>query len=137
MMMSIACSDDTKAGAGEKCGKPEDCAMGLQCGTDFKCIDPEKAAHEAMISKSKNTEIRMNEIKNAIDIYRVTHRGQLPDKLRDLTHPKKGVATLKDVQDDFGKEIKYRRHSGKRYDLVSAGPDGLFGTDDDIGVDGP
>ena len=25
---------------GEKCGKVEDCAVGLTCGDDFKCFDP-------------------------------------------------------------------------------------------------
>ena len=37
----IACSSGVGTQqAGQKCGKPEDCAVGLKCGDDFTCIDP-------------------------------------------------------------------------------------------------
>ncbi len=40
-----------KAQLGDKCGKPEDCAVGLQCGAHFKCFDPSKTPNQPVITQ--------------------------------------------------------------------------------------
>jgi len=42
--VAVACLAACKAGKGEPCAKPEDCASGLSCSlNDFKCFSPSEA----------------------------------------------------------------------------------------------
>ena len=70
--------------------------------------------HKVLVGqrKIKTTEIKMNEAKKAVSTYTVNYRG-LPDKLSELTNPKKGPALIRDTTDDFGNEFKYE-HAGRR-----------------------
>lgn len=75
---------------------------------------------------------------NAALTYSMKH-GKLPKELKDLVVAKGdelpamkgGKGALKDP---WGNEYKYEK-KGKAYSVTSAGPDGQFGTDDDIGSD--
>ena len=58
-----------KAGEGEKCGKPEDCATGLQCGKNWTCFDPsqvESRAKKTRESKEAKVLARANELQKTL-----------------------------------------------------------------------
>jgi general secretion pathway protein G len=96
-------------------------------------------------SKVKTTKIKMGTIKTALSQYKVNH-GEYPggDGLKKLLNPPEGMkAYLKGKstpKDDFGNPIIYKANSGSNgapFELISKGPDGQIGTDDDIKITGP
>ena len=73
-------------------------------------------------------------IEQACDIFAMRHNGKLPDTLEELTQgtdDKPGLLKESALNDPWGTPFQYTRQ-GKRVKIVSAGPDGDFGTDDDI-----
>lgn len=76
-------------------------------------------------------------ISTAIDLYE-TDNGRLPDSLQNLmtkgSEPNWNGPYLRkaeSLRDPWGNEFQYSRQ-GNTYTVVSAGPDGAFGTADDI-----
>lgn len=76
-------------------------------------------------------------ISTAIDLYE-TDNGRLPDSLQNLltkgSEPNWNGPYLRkaeSLRDPWGNEFQYTR-SGNSYTVVSAGPDGAFGTADDV-----
>ena len=106
----------------------------------------------------KRTKIMMNSVKTALNQYKVNY-GKYPEQatgLMALVFPPDGIdmskklkmynlkadppfIRVKKVPDDpWGTAIIYRSGIGKApFTLVSKGPDGLLGTEDDIKVVGP
>lgn len=78
-------------------------------------------------------------IDDAVITYKLKHNGKLPSSLTALIDDsgdnepilKGGEGAL---QDPWGTDYKIET-KGKKYAIVSAGPDGQFGTDDDIRSD--
>ena len=72
-------------------------------------------------------------IEVACQMYNMKHGGKYPSQLSELQEGDDDNPPLIDggIEDPWGNEIKYER-KGKRIYLTSAGPDGDFGTEDDI-----
>jgi hypothetical protein len=64
-----------------------------------------------------------------IALYKGQH-GKLPDALGDLGKPSQ--TNMFFVSDPWGAKFKYTKHGDDHFELTSAGPDGEFGTSDDI-----
>ena len=64
-----------------------------------------------------------------IALYKGQH-GKLPDALSDLGKPSE--KNLFFVTDPWGTKFKYTKLGDDHFELTSAGPDGEFGTSDDI-----
>ncbi len=75
---------------------------------------------------------RMHRLKTVLD--ERLERGPLPITLTELVtaHP---PAERVPIQDSWRREMRLIRHSDRVYQLRSAGPDGVFGSSDDIVVD--
>ena len=77
-------------------------------------------------------------IKEAVATYYMNKK-KLPDNLRQLVEGTDDDPPILDggdgvLIDPWDNEYKYEKH-GKRYTILSAGPDGDFGTEDDISSD--
>ena len=72
-------------------------------------------------------------IEAACILYNMEHGGKYPSQLSDLQKGDDGNPPLLEgeINDPWGNEIKYEK-KGKRIRLVSFGPDGKEGTDDDL-----
>ncbi len=73
----------------------------------------------------------------ALQMYNIKHPGKYPDSLEELTAETDDEEALLegDYVDPWGNELKYEkppRGSKKRPIITSAGPDGEFGTEDDL-----
>ncbi|XZE51583.1 type II secretion system major pseudopilin GspG [Planctomycetaceae bacterium SH139] len=91
------------------------------------------------------TRISIEGLEQAIELYSIDHEGLAPSSAEGLgaltARPGKDPSWrgpyLADVPlDAWGEAFQYRMpgtHNRDGYDLVSAGPDHAFGTDDDIG----
>ena len=92
-------------------------------------------------AKIKTTKLKINNVKSALEQYKVDF-GDYPSQgegLRALISPPEGNPPyLKDKtvpKDDFGNELMYfnpSRHGGGPFEIMSKGPDGSEGTEDDI-----
>lgn len=90
---------------------------------------------QAQISAAKGS---IGAISTAIDLYE-TDNGTLPDNLNNLVN--KGsepnwngpyVKKAESLTDPWGTEFQYTKQNNGIYTLVSAGPDGNFGSSDDV-----
>ena len=73
-------------------------------------------------------------IEQALQIYSMSHSGKFPDSLEELTQgtdDKPGLLKEGMLNDAWGTAFQYTRQ-GKRFKIVSAGPDFEFGGEDDI-----
>ena len=89
------------------------------------------AAKDASISTA---ETQMANIARSVDLYALKNRGRLPDNLDQLTEPNKrtGEPILERIPaDPWGNDYGYRREE-RRYWILTWGPDGLDGTQDDF-----
>jgi hypothetical protein len=77
------------------------------------------------------TRANMQVLQRIIASYIATE-GQPPAGLQDL---RSAGMLAGSVRDAWGREIRYERRSDSSFRLTSAGPDGIFGTADDIRVD--
>lgn len=92
-------------------------------------------------AKIKTTKLKINNVKSALEQYKVDF-GDYPSQgegLRALISPPEGNPPyLKDKtppKDDFGNELMYfspARHGSGPFEIISKGPDGQEGTEDDI-----
>ncbi len=73
-------------------------------------------------------------IDQAIKAYKI-RTDRLPKSLEDLTKgindDEEGFLDANGLKDAWGNPFEYKV-TGKKYTIVSAGPDGVFGTDDDL-----
>ena len=80
----------------------------------------------------------VNNIKGAVTSYYLKYK-KYPTDLKDLVkEDSDGVAVLEGgegaLEDQWGSEFKYER-KGSKITIISAGPDGEFGNDDDVRSD--
>ena len=104
-----------KAGEGDKCGKPEDCATGFQCGKDWTCFDPSKA--EMRAKKAREAKEAMNSATHSLARVRELQT-TLVKSLND-GDPKLGLSTWPtfdafDKAWDCGKSLLRSRLKGNR-----------------------
>ena len=73
-------------------------------------------------------------VDDALVTYNSKHGGKYPDTLDVLTQETDDADAILQggIEDPWGNELKYEKRGKKRPLLTSAGPDGEFGTDDDI-----
>ena len=74
-------------------------------------------------------------VETALNMYSMKHGGKYPDSLEALTQETEEEEALLqgDYVDPWGNELKYEKPSGKKRPIIiSAGPDGEFGNEDDI-----
>lgn len=71
---------------------------------------------------------------SAIELYALEHNDQFPESLEDLVNGEKTY--VRDLNNDpWGNRYVYKKpgdYHKKSYDLLSMGPDGELGTEDDI-----
>ena len=79
--------------------------------------------------KAKQVSQLMNMNAGQIALYKGQH-GKLPDALGDLGKPSE--KNLFFTTDPWGTKFKYAKLGDDHFELTSAGPDGKFGTSDDI-----
>ena len=85
-------------------------------------------------ARISTTRALINNVDVAVKSYNMKH-GKYPESLDALTQEQAdGSEPLLEGEpvDPWGNELKYERQSKKRPIITSAGPDGEFGTDDDI-----
>lgn len=78
--------------------------------------------------------MQMANIAGAVNLWTLKHR-RLPDRLEQLieTDPGTGEALLEVLPPDpWVSAYEYRRLDASKFQIVSAGKDGIFGTDDDL-----
>jgi hypothetical protein len=82
-------------------------------------------------SKIKLTKVNLESLSHEVLAY-VSEGQDLPENLEALRkfHPTAGS-----LPDAWGRKIRYERLSDESFRLLSAGPDGVFGTPDDIVMD--
>jgi hypothetical protein len=98
-----------------------------------KVAKDDKGGLEIMVDKYLQakidlTGVNLEALSREVLSYAADGRG-LPEKLGDLRkfHPTAGS-----LPDAWGKTIRYEKLSDESFRLTSAGPDGAFGTKDDI-----
>lgn len=89
---------------------------------------------EARIASAR---VQLKNVEEALVGYQMKHGGKYPDTLEVLTQESDDADALLQGGEDalidpFGTQIKYVQRGRKRPLLTSAGPDGDFGTEDDI-----
>ena len=73
-------------------------------------------------------------IEQAVQIFAMRHNGKLPDSLEELTvgtDDAPGLLKEGALADSWGTPFQYTK-TGKKFKVVSAGPDGEIGTEDDL-----
>lgn len=83
--------------------------------------------NESKLSIARNETIK---VQNLVEMYMVTKRSKCPKNMQDLVSA--GIAT-KVSKDPWGKEYTIKCPGEKMaVDIISSGPDGELGNDDDI-----
>lgn len=80
------------------------------------------------------TRASITQIEQAVQIFAMKHNGKLPDALEELTagtDDEPGLLKEGAVNDSWGTTFGYSK-AGKKFKIVSAGPDCEMGTEDDI-----
>jgi len=80
------------------------------------------------------TRTKIGDIEQGVQIFAMGHGGKLPDSLEELTVGKDGEdGILKPgaLVDAWGTPFTYSKQ-GQKFTITSAGPDGNFGTEDDL-----
>lgn len=85
-------------------------------------------------ARKQATRTSITAIEQSVQIFAMRHNGKLPDTLEELTqgtddHP--GLLKENALNDSWGSPFSYTKQ-GKKFKVVSAGPDLETGTDDDI-----
>ena len=80
-------------------------------------------------AKTKITDADLYTIRNAIEMYRVDHSGQLPKDLKQLI-ASGDLSGNQSLKDPWGTEYD-SKVVGNQFFIISAGPDKVKGTDDD------
>lgn len=77
-----------------------------------------------VMQKQVETHAALQQADVQIEQYRAEHENALPET-------DEGQALIAECTDGWGNALKYER-KGEEFDLISAGPDGRFGTPDDV-----
>ncbi len=107
------------------------------CGPSAEELrEQERLAEKRQKERIVRTQETIAEIGQAITVWSLDHSGKFPDELAVLTvgegDEKPLIEGGKDALNDaWGNPIGYERR-GKRFKLVSSGPDGRLDTSDDI-----
>ena len=80
-------------------------------------------------AKLKITDADLSTIRNAIEMYRVDHNGQLPNNLNDLIKDN-DLSGNQSLKDPWGSDYD-SKVVGDQFFIISAGPDKVMGTADD------
>jgi len=80
------------------------------------------------------TRALIKSVDDALVTYNSKHSGSYPNSLDELTQETEDADAILQggIEDPWGNPLKYEKRGKKRPLLTSAGPDGEFGTDDDI-----
>ncbi|MDD2460902.1 MAG: type II secretion system protein GspG [Kiritimatiellia bacterium] len=85
-------------------------------------------------ARRQATRTSITAIEQAVQIFAMRHNGKLPDSLDELTagtDDKPGLLKEGALNDSWGTPFQYTK-TGKKFKIVSAGPDGEIGGEDDI-----
>ncbi len=85
-------------------------------------------------ARRQATRTSITAIEQAVQIFAMRHNGKLPDQLEELTvgtDDAPGLLREGAINDSWGTPFTYTK-TGKKFKIVSAGPDGETGTEDDI-----
>ena len=87
--------------------------------------------NEARVASAR---VQIKNVEEALVTYNMKHGGKYPDSLEPLTQETDDEDALLQggIEDPWGNQLKYEKRGKKRPLITSAGPDGDFGTDDDI-----
>jgi general secretion pathway protein G len=80
------------------------------------------------------TRTSIAEIEKACQIYSMQHNGKFPNAIEELTastDDKEGLLKEGNITDAWGTQFQFTK-TGKKIKITSAGPDGEFGTADDL-----
>ena len=80
------------------------------------------------------TRTKIGDLEQAVQIFAMAHGGKLPDSLEELTVGKDdddGIVKEGALVDAWGTPFNYTKQ-GRKFTITSAGPDGEFGTGDDL-----
>lgn len=106
-----------KAGDGEKCAKPDDCASGLTCIPGvFRCADPAP-------DRFDEASMRLNQAASAITMFKV-RVGRLPDRLDDLVSA--GIVRADSLISPWGHPLVYEV-TGDTFTICDPLEDGTVG----------
>ena len=85
-------------------------------------------------ARRQATRTSITAIEQSVQIFAMRHNGKLPDSLEELTQgtdDAPGLLKEGAINDSWGTPFTYTK-TGKKFKIVSAGPDGEAGTADDI-----
>ena len=85
-------------------------------------------------ARRQATRTSITAIEQAVQIFAMRHNGKLPDSLDELTagtDDAPGLLKEGALNDSWGTPFQYTK-TGKKFKIVSAGPDGEIGSEDDI-----
>ncbi|HRR33646.1 MAG TPA: type II secretion system protein GspG [Kiritimatiellia bacterium] len=85
-------------------------------------------------ARRQATRTSIQAIEQAVQIFAMRHNGKLPDSLDELTvgsDDAPGLLKEGALNDSWGTPFQYTK-TGKKFKIVSGGPDGEIGTEDDI-----
>ncbi len=85
-------------------------------------------------ARRQATRTSITAIEQAVQIFAMRHNGKLPDSLDELTagtDDAPGLLKEGALADSWGTPFSYTK-TGKRFKVISAGPDGEVGTEDDL-----
>mgnify|MGYP000998195203 FL=1 len=85
-------------------------------------------------ARRQATRTSITAIEQAVQIFAMRHNGKLPDSLEELTvgtDDAPGLLKEGALADSWGTPFQYTK-TGKKFKVVSAGPDGEIGTEDDL-----
>ncbi|MHC4452667.1 MAG: type II secretion system protein GspG [Planctomycetota bacterium] len=117
--------------------------QGEHGGAQFCMVDPStgKVKYPMSVGRDGRPDRRENALRYARDLHGKTkiwmtiRKSDPPNSVSDLEKPlRDGDETiyLRARLDPWGKPFEIRNQGGRRFQIVSAGPDGKTGTDDDI-----
>ena len=85
-------------------------------------------------ARRQATRTSITAIEQAVQIFAMRHNGKLPDSLDELTagtDDAPGLLKEGAINDSWGSPFTYTK-TGKKFKIVSGGPDGEVGGEDDI-----
>ncbi len=87
--------------------------------------------NEARVASAR---VQIKNVEEALVAYSMKHGGKYPESLEPLTQETEDEDALLQggTEDPWGTTIKFEKRGKKRPLITSAGPDGEFGTEDDL-----
>lgn len=125
------CSQDEAKNDAPAAASQRSCAKSTTVG--------ETCENKVRASLDEAARVQIRTLDDAVVIYKLKHNGKLPNSLKDLIDDSgDGDPILsggeKSIRDPWGNDCRLEK-TGRKYIVVSAGPNGVFGDDDDIRSD--